>query len=464
MKWLGYLGTAALTVSFALTPAPAESAIYLPQTLNAVHHPNQAASITVDAAVTDITGPTTEVEPGDAVFIDVTIANLGTETKTCQIGLFLTFPGPPVNGGGATLKPGAATTITLQWNTGTTLPGDHYLTAKVLLYGDQNPDNDSLTMTTPVTIAYPPQTVDAAVTDITGPTTEVEPEATVFINVTIANHGSKVATFEYRLGLESSGIYVIGDLLTLDPGATTTLSLQWDTGSTAPGDHYLTARVILADDQNPDNDSLTMTTPVTIAGPPQITIGGEDNQGVPDATYFGGLSANQITTQRSPVTALFISGHAVTAQSSLAQPNIESNGNALLKIFVANADATFGTSNALKDPFQNGEVRGTVLLDYQSSSSGAYLAAGDLRFFANPDGSFHGMIPAGTLDLEVRAPGFLPVVMPGVLINPGETLTIPQVTLPFGDGDSDGHINIVDFAVLARNYGFTVHWMDPPGP
>ena len=368
MKWIGYLGTAVLTVSFTLTPAPAESGIYPPQTINAVHHPNQDTPVTVDAAVTNITGPTTEVEPG----------------------------------------------------------------------------------------------------------------AAVFINVTIANHGSGAATFDYRLRLNTSETDVNGDQLTLDPGATTTLNLQWNTGSTAPGEYLLAAQVYLQDDQVPDNDSLTMTTPVTIkadpikadpneADPhnadPQITFGGYNGVETPDAFLFGTLSPTpeELSVAPEPVKDLFISSHAVKFQSGLYQPNIESNGSALQKIFVANADATFGTSNSLEDPFQNGEVRGTVLLDYQSSSLGAYLAAGDLIFFANPDGSFHGMVPAGTLDLEVRAPGFLPVVMPGVSINPGETLTLPQVTLPFGDGDSDGHINIVDFAVVARNYGFTVHRMDPPG-
>ena len=358
MKWLGYLGTTVLTVSFALTPAPAESAIYPPQTLNAAHHPNQDSPVIVDAAVTNITGPTTEVESGAAVFIDVTIAN----------------------------------------------------------------------------------------------------------------HGSEVATFNYRLRLEPSGPEVNGDQLILDPGATTTLNLQWNTGSTAPGEYLLAAQVYLQNDQNPDNDSLTLATPVTIKGDPhnadpQITFGGYNGVETPDAFLFGTLSPTpeELSVAPEPVKDLFISSHAVKFQSGLYQPNIESNGSALQKIFVANADATFGTSNSLEDPFQNGEVRGTVLLDYQSSSLGAYLAAGDLIFFANPDGSFHGMVPAGTLDLEVLAPGFLSVVMPGVLINPGETLTIPQVTLPFGDGDSDGHINIVDFAVVARNYGFTVHRMDPPG-
>ena len=363
MKWIGYLGAAVLTVSFALTPAPAESGIYLSQSLNAVHLPKQDTSITVDAAVTNITGPTTEVESG----------------------------------------------------------------------------------------------------------------AAVVINVTITNYGSEVATFPYRLRLETSGTDVNGDQLTLDPGATTTISLQWNTGSTAPGDHLLAAQVYLQDDQVPDNDSLTLTTPVTVkadpneADPheadPQITFGGYNGVETPDAVLFGTLSPTpeELSVAPEPLEKFFISSHAAKFRSGLYQPNIESNGNALQKIFVANADATFGTSNSLEDPFRHGEVRGTVLLDYQSSSLGAYLAAGDLIFFANPDGSFHGMVPAGTLDLEVLAPGFLSVVMPGVLINPGETLTIPQVTLPFGDGDSDGHINIVDFAVVARNYGFTVHRMDPPG-
>ena len=353
MKWIGYLGTAVLTVSFTLTPAPAESGIYPPQTLNAVHLPKQDTSITVDAAVTNITGPTTEVEPEATVFINVTVANHGTETATIPVYLHLTTDSPAMN----------------------------------------------------------------------------------------------------------------GDTVPLDPGATAELSLRWNTGTTAPGDHYLTATVILADDQNPGNNSLTMTTPVTIKADPQITFGGYNGVETPDAVLFGTLSptSEELSVAPEPLEELFISSHAAKFQSGLYQPNIESNGNALQKIFVANADATFGTSNTLEDPFQNGEVRGTVLLDYQSSSLGAYLAAGDLIFFANPDGSFHGMVPAGTLDLEVRAPGFLPVVMPGVSINPGETLTIPQVTLPFGDGDSDGTINIVDFAVVARNYGFTVHRMDPPG-
>jgi hypothetical protein len=72
------------------------------------------------------------------------------------------------------------------------------------------------------------------------------------------------------------------------------------------------------------------------------------------------------------------------------------------------------------------------------------------------------VVPSGTLDIFIRSPGHVPAHIPNTMINPGELLTLPEVTLPFGDANGDGKIDILDLSIAASNFGETAQEMTPP--
>ena len=58
--------------------------------------------------------------------------------------------------------------------------------------------------------------------------------------------------------------------------------------------------------------------------------------------------------------------------------------------------------------------------------------------------------------MEIRAPGYLPVniVSPSgsdISLNAGDVLTIPGLTLVYGDANGDGVIDVRDLAIGASN-------------
>ena len=71
-------------------------------------------------------------------------------------------------------------------------------------------------------------------------------------------------------------------------------------------------------------------------------------------------------------------------------------------------------------------------------------------------------LPSGVQDLYLRAPGYVPVLIPGANINPGELLTIPELTLPFGDANGDGRVDILDLVIAGNNFGDTMRRLPAP--
>ena len=67
--------------------------------------------------------------------------------------------------------------------------------------------------------------------------------------------------------------------------------------------------------------------------------------------------------------------------------------------------------------------------------------------------------PPGNFDLTVSAPGYLSLTIWDISLETDDVVVIPTVTLPFGDADGDGVINIYDLTVAARNYGQTTSGM-----
>ncbi len=77
-------------------------------------------------------------------------------------------------------------------------------------------------------------------------------------------------------------------------------------------------------------------------------------------------------------------------------------------------------------------------------------------------GDFAFRAPDGTFDIVFGAPGHLSVIIPGARIKSSQVLTIPELTLPFGDANGDGKIDIMDLSIAANNFGRTVEEVTPP--
>ena len=94
-------------------------------------------------------------------------------------------------------------------------------------------------------------------------------------------------------------------------------------------------------------------------------------------------------------------------------------------------------------------------MEERESSIGAHAIVGGQTFFAQENGAFDATVPMGNYEMEIRAPGYVSVRITGIRLGIGGEVTIPQLTLPFGDANGDGRIDIFDLSIAAGNFGAT---------
>lgn len=123
---------------------------------------------------------------------------------------------------------------------------------------------------------------------------------------------------------------------------------------------------------------------------------------------------------------------------------------------------TYRPVKPLTRPFIQAVVRGTVKLQGRHNALGSYVAIGEKITFVNRDGSFEMEAPQRRFDIKVMAPGYLTVTITDNHLQAGQSLTLPQVTLTFGDVNADGVIDIYDLAVAAGNFGTTARTEHQP--
>ena len=91
------------------------------------------------------------------------------------------------------------------------------------------------------------------------------------------------------------------------------------------------------------------------------------------------------------------------------------------------------------------KLAGSVLpLEGQPSSSGPYVSVGNANHFAAADGGSHFLVPGWNYELLIQSQGYVPVRIPVAAINSAEVVSIPELTLPFGDAYGDGRIGILE--------------------
>ncbi len=326
------------------------------------------------------------------------------------------------------------------------------------------------------TAAIAPQTVtkDVAVTAIANPSPpHAQAGAVLTISVAVQNLSSGTETFAVTLEDTTDSKAVNTASITLAANEKGVVVFLWDTtGASAtpmppslPGrPHILKATANLAGDSNAANNSQSNTPGILIRPAPtpmapMITI-----SDAPDAKYGQNLTLTRpaITTQAASLTAPFIGAAQAQLTKKLTQPGVATVGSPRQELFIGGAVVSYQPGRVFLNPFRHGEVRGRVKLQNRDNSLGGYVQVGNEVYFLESDGSFRAAVPSGVRDIYIRAPGYVPVLIRRANINPGELLTIPELTLPFGDVNGDSRVDILDLGIAASNFGATIRRLPAP--
>jgi len=292
----------------------------------------------------------------------------------------------------------------------------------------------------------------------------------------VSNNGDGEETFTLELRDETENKLIASRQVTLAAGEATTVNIDWDTtgatGGPAPGEevvppagtvHMLTATATLAGDTMGSNNSMSLVPGIWVIAAPIASeiefpegekfrarktgdLASEtppiDTEVTPLAEVYVGPvesqgklspSAPAISTASIPLSRLFRAGDLIEEEGYLDQPDIN----------------TFAAQD------EPGTIRGRIKLEGRTSSLGSYVEVGRQATFADQQGHFLIQRPAGNFDLSIKAPGYLSLEIYNLNVDKGEELVVPVVTLPFGDADGNGVIDIYDLTVAAGNYSRT---------
>ena len=229
-------------------------------------------------------------------------------------------------------------------------------------------------------------------------------------------------------------------------------------GDIAPGNDKKTLEVLITPNTNPDPTPEPTATP-TPTPPPSITF--PNSLEIPEATLKADLAQEKptIETGIQSATRIWTSPADAKLSGAMGLASIDTEREPQSEIFIGGTAVIYQpgkTGTAFLNPFRRGEVVGKVNLQGRESSMGAFLQVNREVHFVEEDGTLHAAVAAGTVDLYIRAPGYVPVLIPNLVIDPGTVVNIPELTLPFGDANNDGLIDIYDLSIAASNYGTTI--------
>ena len=91
-------------------------------------------------------------------------------------------------------------------------------------------------------------------------------------------------------------------------------------------------------------------------------------------------------------------------------------------------------------------------------STGTFLLVDGQRHFVDSNGGSSFTVAPGSHQVQIRAPGYLTVDIlsplgSDIVLNAGDLLIIPQLTMVYGDANGDGAIDVRDLAAGAANFG-----------
>jgi PKD repeat protein len=229
-----------------------------------------------DISVEEVVVDPTEVVPGNLVEINATILNIGLVSETFNVTVY--YDDTPIDTQTYMgLSPEENTTLTFIWDTSGVPPNEYTIKAYAYLVDaatlEARPDletnlADNTLVDGTVTVTAP-DIHDVAVTSVTAPAQAVQGD-TVAIDVDVSNLGGFEETFDVEVTYDTT--LIDSQSVTLASGASTTVSLSWDTTGVALGTYTITAEAILATDEVPANNIATTTIEITTVVTHDIAI------------------------------------------------------------------------------------------------------------------------------------------------------------------------------------------------
>ena len=462
------LGVHSVTLSVA--PVPGEPA------------GNNSKALTVaiigqpDVEVTSVVPTTsdgvTPISPGDVV-VGGTVVNVGVTVvnhSPTPASFLFTFTVALTGDGdedaianlNVTLDGGEDVILGVIWGTPVAKPGEYVLTARATVTGDLDTGDNSKSVTVTLILA-PAVSVEGADASLQrsladpGVATQVEPLATTFFT-------GQDATLPRSLTRPTIAAQV-------EPLATT-----FFTGQDATLPRSLTRPTI---DSQVEPLATTFFTGQDATLPRSLTWPTIAAQAEPLATtFFTGqdaalprsLTRPTIAAQAELFATTFFTGQDAALPRLLTRPEVNTQSGPPDASFVTGADASLGRALAepgiatVAEPFtedaiiQNGS--GIHLQGSPTDSTGAFMRVNGQNHFVSAEGMFSITVDPGTFTIQIRAPGYLSVdiVSPSgssVVLGSGDVLTVPELTMVYGDANGDGAIDVRDLALGGRNFGET---------
>ena len=304
-------------------------------------------------------------------------------------------------------------------------------------------------------------THDVAITDVQSTATSVNRGDSVEVDVTLANLGTSSEAVTIILKDETDGREADQVGAGLEPGQILVLTLQWDTSGASEGAHGLRATAELVGDENPNNNALGPALPIEVIFA-EILLGDGSGGELPAASFGGGLNLPDASTAATLSNQVFLGNHDASWSSSLNLVAVGTQPARLESFFLANTDAEFSPEFPLRNPFLQGQLRGLTHLQGRPSGWGVLVQVGDVVHPVDGNGKFNLLLPEGFYVVSIWAPGYVAVNLPRVEIVSGQALIVPELTLPFGDANGDGRIDIQDLGMAAGNFGTTVQELELP--
>lgn len=176
----------------------------------------------------------------------------------------------------------------------------------------------------------------------------------------------------------------------------------------------------------------------------------------------GGLMKSEVATIARPPDGVFPGGIQSDFSLPAGQPGVGAAPQLLRSPFVSKGAVVQNTERPLANPFESIVIRGTIKLQERKSSLGSYVEVGEEVFFTDSSGSYEFMVRGDAREVVLRAPGYVPVVVNNRQLEGGGSVTLPTMTLLFGDSNADGVVDIYDITVAASNFGETTRRLTAP--
>lgn len=227
------------------------------------------ANLFHDIAITNVVPSATSASPGEPVNIDVTVKNNGDFTETFNVTVYYDATAIETETD-ITLGEGADTTLAFTWDTTGVAEATYDIKAESVVDVEDYPDDNTYVIEDGVIITLLP-IHDIAVTAVTASPKKVTVGESVTIEVTVINEGDFPETFDVALKYDGNVIETETDV-SLDVGATKTLSFTWVTTEVEAGDYTVEAEATLAEEMRPADNTGTDTVTVEEAATPDIFV------------------------------------------------------------------------------------------------------------------------------------------------------------------------------------------------